>query len=115
MIAHTVVDSENAAIAATPTLSAEVAMKLVSGFAVAVLAGNNANITAMIDVDKAAANSESACVFLGICAVLASRAAAPKPYKPSVWSLLINIMRTSRSGDEPSNWDTTTKERHKTR
>jgi len=101
MIAHTVVDNENAAIAATPISFAEVPILLTNGLAAAALIGNSAIITAMTAVDKAAANSESMWVFRRSCAVFASRETAPKPYKPSVSSFLINIVRTSRFSYEP--------------
>jgi len=101
MIAHTVVDNKNAAIAAIPILSAEVAILSKNGLAAAVLIGNSAIITAMTAVDKAAANSDNMWVLRRNCAVFASRDTAPKPYRPSVSSFLINMVRTSRFGFEP--------------
>lgn len=59
MIAHAAVDNKNAAIAAMPILSAEVAILPANGLAAAVLIGNSAIITAKTAVDKAAAKNDN--------------------------------------------------------
>ena len=59
MTAHTAVDTEKAAMAASPILSADGPTMSTNGRAAAVLIGSKANTMVMIDVDSAAANSDN--------------------------------------------------------
>ena len=99
MIALTVMDNKNTAVTATPRVCAEVP-GLLKNELVAVI-GKSAIITIITAVDNAAANSDSICLFRRNCAVFASCETAPKPYRRSISSLLINIVRTSRFVHEP--------------